>query len=81
MIRSLTASLKIALIDKRNKELRELCRSPLIDRAMISSKFQWDRHVPYMSETRNAYRILVLKPFDKTKNDGDIIFGNRSTRL
>jgi hypothetical protein len=48
-----------------NEELHNLYSSPNIIRMIASRRLRWAGHVARMGETRNAYRILVVKPEGK----------------
>ncbi|KAJ4444038.1 hypothetical protein ANN_05827 [Periplaneta americana] len=45
-----------------NAELQELYSSPDIIRNIKSGRLRWAGHVAHMSESRNAYRVLVGRP-------------------
>jgi len=47
------------------EELYDLYTSPNIIRVIKSRKMRWLRHVAYMGEVRNAYKILVGSPEGK----------------
>jgi hypothetical protein len=49
-----------------NEELRDLNSSPSIIRMLKSRRLRWAGHVARMGEKRNAYRLLVGKPEEKT---------------
>jgi hypothetical protein len=48
-----------------DEELHKLYSSPNVIRTLKSRRIRWAGHVARMSETRNAYRILVGKPEGK----------------
>jgi hypothetical protein len=48
-----------------NEELHNLYSSPSIIRMIESRRMRWARHVAWMAEKRNAYRILVGNPEGK----------------
>jgi hypothetical protein len=48
-----------------NEELHNLYSSPSITRMIKSRRMRWAWHVARMGERRNAYRILVGKPYGK----------------
>jgi hypothetical protein len=50
-----------------NEELHNLYSSPNIIRMMKSRRMRWAGHVARMGAKRNACRILVGKPEEKTK--------------
>jgi hypothetical protein len=47
-----------------NEEIHDLYSSPNIIRMIKSRNMRWAGHVARTGETRNAYRILVVKPRD-----------------
>jgi hypothetical protein len=49
-----------------NEKLRNLYPSPSIIRVIKSMRMRWAGHVALIVEKRNAYRILVGKPEEKT---------------
>jgi hypothetical protein len=55
-----------------NEELHNLYSSSNIIRVIISRRMRWARHVARMLEMRNAYKILVENPEEKTAH-GKII--------
>jgi hypothetical protein len=50
----------------RNEELHKLYSWSYIIRMMKSRRMRWSGHVARVEEKRNAYRILVGKPYEKT---------------
>jgi hypothetical protein len=48
-----------------NEELRDLYSSPSIIRIIKSRRMRWASHVARMGEKRNAYRLLVKKPYEE----------------
>jgi hypothetical protein len=49
-----------------NKELHDLYSSPSIIRIITSRRMRWAGHVAQIGEKRNAYRLLVAKPEERT---------------
>jgi hypothetical protein len=50
-----------------NEEIHDLYSSPSIIRIMKARRMIWAGNVARMGEKRNAYRLLVAKPEEKTK--------------
>ena len=50
----------------RNIELHGFYSSPNIIRSIKSSRLRWAGHVARMEQSRNAYRVLVRKPEEKS---------------
>jgi hypothetical protein len=48
-----------------NEELHNLCTSSNIVRVIKLRRVRWAGHVACVGEIRNAYRILVRKPYGK----------------
>jgi hypothetical protein len=48
-----------------NKELHDLYSSPSIIRKIESRRMRWAGHVARMGKKRNAYRLLVGKPWER----------------
>jgi hypothetical protein len=49
-----------------NEELHNLYTSPNIISVIKSRKMKWTKHVARMGEMRNSYKMLVVRPEEKT---------------